>query len=349
MKFNYGDRQIELTLKDDHIMGVIEAKAFSKIGKPTDKLFQLLKKPMGSSSLIQLIKKKRVHKILIIVNDITRPTPYNNILPPLLEQLDQMGFKKEDITFMVATGIHRGNSEEENRKIFGEKIISSYQFLNHSADDNHLIDLGEMKSGNHLWVNPIIRQVDFIITTGVIVPHYIAGFSGGRKSILPGICGRVTIENNHANMIHPEAFTGNLIGNPVHEEMMEAAQKVSVHCNIFNINAITDENYDVIDMVAGEIQTSWKEGVRICQNTYFYPIQEKVDVVITSAGGYPKDINVYQSQKALENAFQAVKTGGTIVLLAECKEGLGDPIFERWIEEANSIEDVENRLKKRFV
>jgi len=349
MKFKYGDHKIELPLKNNNIISVIEAKKLPKIDKPKDKLFHLLENPIGSSSLTDLIKKKKAHKILIIVNDITRPTPYHVILPPLLEQLDQIGIKKENITFIVATGAHRGNTKEENEKIFGEELTSSYRFVNHDCDDNHLIDLGAMKSGNHLWVDPILKQIDFIITTGVIVPHYFAGFSGGRKSFLPGISGRETIEKNHSNMVHPKAFTGSLIGNPVNEEMIESAQRVGVDFGIFNINVVTDEHYDIVDIVAGDIKLSWDEGVKICRETYFSPIKGRADVVFVSAGGYPKDINVYQSQKALENAYQAVNQGGTIVLIAECRESLGNSTFENWIEEATSIEDIESRLKKRFV
>ena len=300
---------------------------------------------LKNNALEQLIKDKRAKKLLIIVNDVTRPTPYNVILPPLLKKIEQAEVKKEDIIFMIATGAHRGNTRKENIKVFGEELISSYHFTNHSCDDNQ-IDLGKLVSGNRLLVNSIIKKVDFIITTGVIVPHYIAGFSGGRKSILPGICGRETIENNHSNMIHPNAVTGNLIENPVHEEMTEAAKRVGVD---FNINVITDEYGNIIDIVAGDLFSSWDRGVEICKNTYFAPIKEKSDVVIVSAGGYPKDINMYQAQKALENAYQAVKPRGTIILLAECNEGFGNSIFEKWIEEANSIADIENRLKERFV
>ena len=246
---------------------------------------------------------------------------------------------------MVATGAHRGNTMGENLTIFGKELVLSYHFINHSCD-NDLIDLGKLVSGNRLFVNSMIKKADFIITTGVIVPHYIAGFSGGRKSILPGICGRETIENNHLNMIHPNAITGNLTENPVHEEITEAAKRVGVD---FNINVITDEDGNIINIVTGDLFSSWDRGVEKCQNTYFAPIKKKADVVIVSAGGYPKDINIYQAQKALDNAFQAVNPGGTIILVAECKEGLGNKIFEKWIEEANSIEDVERRLKKRFV
>jgi nickel-dependent lactate racemase len=204
-------------------------------------------------------------------------------------------------------GIHRGNSQEEIKNIFGEDISSTYKFINHDGDDPHLKDLGKLKSGNELWVDPVVSDTDFIITAGVIVPHYMAGFSGGRKSILPGICGRKTIEDNHAQMTHPNARAGNLRGNPVHEEMQEAAKKVGVD---FNLNVVTNENHKIIEIVAGELFESWQRGVKVCKKIYLCPIKQKAEVVIVSAGGYPKDINVYQAQKALDNAYQAVKLGG---------------------------------------
>lgn len=341
----YGNKRITLRLPDKNIIGVLSANETQPLKNPVSKLEELLEKPINTNSLDQVIKTKKVKKILIIVNDVTRPTPYNIILPPLLNKLEQAEVKKENIIFMIATGAHRGNTKEENIRIFGKKIVSSYYFINHSCDDN-LTDLGTLESGNRLIINSVIKEVDFIITTGVIVPHYIAGFSGGRKSILPGICGKETIERNHSKMIHPNAVTGNLTDNPVHEEMTEAAKRVGVD---FNVNVITDEDGNIINIVTGDLFSSWDRGVEICKDIYFATIKEKSEVVIVSAGGYPKDINMYQAQKALDNAFQAVKIGGTIILIAECREGIGNSICEKWIEEANSIEDIENRLKKRFI
>ena len=346
MKLKYGKEEVQLPLSDKNILQVLNLKEQEVLSNPEEKLKNLLKNPIGSSSLKELILQKRSQKILIIVNDITRPTPYKIILPPLLNELDEVGVNKEDIKFIIATGIHRDNYKEELSNIFGEDIISTYKFINHNADSPDLYYLGKLKSGNELWVNSLVSELDFIITTGVIVPHYFAGFSGGRKSILPGICGRKTIEANHARMVHPNARAGNLKGNPVHEEMQEAAEKVGVD---FNINVVTNEHYEIIEIVAGELLASWQQGVEISRQIYLYPIVKKADVVIASAGGYPKDINVYQAQKALDNAYQAVKPGGTIILLAECPEGYGEPTFERWIEEANCIDDILNRLNKKFV
>lgn len=344
-KLKYGNKKIIFNLADRNVAGVLSASKIIPLENPVSKLEELLERPINTDSLDQLIKIKKAKKILIVVNDITRPTPYDFILPPLLAKLEQAGIKNDNIIFIIATGAHRGNTREENIKIFGKELVSSYNFINHSCDDD-LIDLGRLASGNRLLVDSIIKEIDFIVTTGVIVPHYIAGFSGGRKAILPGICGKETIENNHANMIHPNAVTGNLTENPVHEEMTEAAKRIGVD---FNINVVTDEDGNIIDIVVGDLFSSWARGVEICKNTYFAPIQEKSEVVIVSAGGYPKDINMYQAQKALDNAYQAVKPGGTIVLIAECLEGIGNTICEEWIEDANSIEDIEERLKKRFV
>jgi len=346
MKLKYGKGEVELPLPDKNILHVLNLKEQEILKDPEDKLRKLLKNPIGNSYLKELISQKGTRKILIIVNDITRTTPYKIILPPLLNELGEVGINNEDIKFIVATGIHRGNSKEEMNNIFGEDLVSTYKFINHNADSTDLHYRGKLKSGNELWVNSIISDSDFIITTGVIVPHYFSGFSGGRKSILPGICGRETIEANHAQMVHHNARAGNLKGNPVHEEMQEAAEKVGVD---FNINVVTDENHKIVEIVAGELLTSWRQGVGVCNKIYLCPIEKKADVVIASAGGYPKDINVYQAQKALENACHAVKPGGTIILLAECTEEYGEVTFEKWIEEANTPDDIIKRLKNKFV
>jgi nickel-dependent lactate racemase len=346
MKLKYGKEEVRLILPDKNILQVLNLKEQEVLSNPEEKLKYLLKNPIDSPSLKELILQKRSQKILIIVNDITRPTPYKIILPPLLNELDEVGVNKEDIKFIIATGIHRDNSKEELSNIFGEDLIYTYKFINHNADNPDLNYLGKLKSGNELWVNSLVSETDFIITTGVIVPHYFAGFSGGRKSILPGICGRKTIEDNHAQMTHPNACAGNLRGNPVHEEMQEAAERVGVD---FNINVVTDENCKIVDIVAGELFESWQRGVEVCKKIYLCPIKKKAEVVIVSTGGYPKDINVYQAQKSLDNAYQAVKPGGTIILLAECTEGYGESIFEQWIKEAESPEDIIKRIKEKFV
>jgi len=346
MKLKYGKKEVLLPIQDKNIIKILNLEKQEVLLNPENKLRELLKNPIGCPSLKELIFQKKAKKILIIVNDITRPTPYEIILPPLLDELHQIGIKKENIIFIIATGIHRSNSKEEIKEMFGENIFSAYKFINHDCDNLRQKDLGKLKSGNKLWVDSIVSDIDFIITTGVIVPHYFSGFSGGRKSILPGICGRKTIEANHARMVHADSRAGNLKGNPVHQEMQEAAEKVGVD---FNINVVTNEHHEIIEIVAGELLASWQQGVEVCKKIYLCPIKQKAEVVIASAGGYPKDINVYQAQKALNNAYQATKPGGTIILLAECSEGYGEPTFKKWIEEASSPDDIIWRFNKKFI
>jgi nickel-dependent lactate racemase len=272
MKLKYGKKSVKLPLPERNILKILNSKEQEVLLNPEDKLSDLLKNPMGNLSLKKLIQQKGAKKILIIVNDITRLTPYKMILPPLLDELKKIGIEKENITFIIATGIHRSNSPEEIKEIFGKDIFFNYKFINHDCDNPNLKYIGKLKNGNELWINPIISSSDFIITTGAIVPHYFAGFSGGRKSILPGISGRRTIEGNHSNMVHPNARSGNLKDNPVHKEMQEAAEKVGVD---FNINVVTNEHHEIIEIVAGELYKSWLKGVEVCKKIYFCPIKQK--------------------------------------------------------------------------
>ena len=285
MKLKYGKEEIQLLIQDKNIIKILNSKKQNVLLHLEDRLKSLLKNPINSPSLKDLVNQKKAKKILIVVNDITRPTPYEVILPSLLDELHYIGIKKENIIFIIATGSHRGKSKEEIKGIFGGDIADCYKFINHHDQESPMKDFGQLKSGNRLLVNSIVSEVDFIISTGVIVPHYFAGFSGGRKSILPGICGRKTIEANHANMVHPNARAGNLKGNPVHEEMQEAAEKVGID---FNINVLTDENHQIIEIVAGELLASWQQGVEISRQIYLYPIVKKLTLSLPVLVVIPK-------------------------------------------------------------
>ncbi|MBA3063404.1 MAG: DUF2088 domain-containing protein, partial [Atribacteria sp.] len=166
MKLKYGKEEIQLPIQDKNIIQILNSNKQKALLYPENRLKNLLKNPINGPSLKDLVNQKKAKKILIVVNDITRPTPYEVILPPLLDELHQIGIKKENILLMVATGIHRSNSQEEIKEIFGENIFSTYKFINHDCDDSHLKDLGKLKSGNKLWVDPIVSDIDFIITTG---------------------------------------------------------------------------------------------------------------------------------------------------------------------------------------
>lgn len=329
-----GNPQI-LTGREAESLPDLRAEVLSKLRRPT-----------GTRGLLDEVRHKRARRVAIIVNDITRPTPYADILPPLLAELRAAGIADTDVTFVVATGIHRGLTGEELRLTLGKEVCDAYNVVNHDCDDHaNLVSLGRLSFGTELYVNRVVLEADFVIATGVISPHYFAGFSGGRKAILPGVSGRSTISHNHSLMTSEAAAVCNLDGNPVHIEMLEAARTTGVQ---FIVNTVTDGIGKTAAVVAGDLEKAWLEGVRICSRFVVAPISREVDVAIASAGGFPKDINVYQAQKAIDNAERAVRKGGTVVLLAECPEGFGEPTFETWMKDARSLDDIFQRFAAGF-
>jgi nickel-dependent lactate racemase len=345
MKLKYGNQK--LTLDTDRIPKIKTLLPQEKQGvnNPQQVVKESLDQPIGEPPLREKINRQAPDKVVIVVNDVSRPTPYDELLPPLLEELHGAGIKKSQITFLIATGIHDPNTEEQNKKIFGSQIIDNYRLISHDPD-NGLVELGELSSGNDLAVNKEVVEADLLITTGVIAPHYFAGFSGGRKSILPGVAGRESIEFNHSRMVDLLGNLPPIDENPISQEMLEAAEKVGVN---FILNVVTNSKKEIVEVVAGDLRAAWKQGVNTSADMYHVPLEEKADVAIVSAGGYPKDINMYQAQKALDNANFGVKEGGTIILAAECRAGLGEDTFTEWVKTSNKPEDNSERIKKHFV
>lgn len=345
----YGRQEISLSASGFHWDEVIAEPSLPILADPLQAVYNSLLHPIGKTlRLRDDIKSARARDVVIIVNDITRPTPYRYMLPPLLEEIHSAGLPDSAVRFVIATGVHRANTFAEIQEMFGSDIAARYTFLNHDCDrDAELVYLGTLRHGSELWVNRAVVDADYVIATGVIAPHYFAGFSGGRKAILPGVSGRVTITGNHSHLTEPGASVGNLQGNPVHQEMMDAARKVGVS---LILNVVPDATgKKIVGVVAGDLEKAWLEGVNICEKTCFAPLKEEFDVAVASAGGFPKDINLYQAQKAIENAARAVRPGGTVVLAAECPEGLGDDIFEQWMFSSSGPADVISRFQREFV
>lgn len=304
---------------------------------------QALKNPIGTPALKDIIEQKKARNAVIIVNDITRPTPYQFILPPLLHEIEE-GISRENIKLIVATGIHRHHTDTDNLQVFGEDICKNYKIENHDCDNN-LKSLGLLSNGFELIINREVAEADLVVTTGVVALHYFAGYSGGRKSILPGIAGRELIKRNHQMMNEPRACLGNYQNNPVSDIMLEGARKAGVD---FILNVVTGSHHEVKFCAAGDVYEAWIKAVQYCERLNVVTIDKPADIVIASCGGYPKDINMYQAQKALDSAVLAVKKGGTIILAAECKEGLGEDTFARWVEEASCRDDIKYRFNTRF-
>lgn len=345
MKLKYGRKDLEFEMKSSRVLDLLKANEKEGLKDPLKAVENSLRDPVGTASLAELLTAEEIKDLVIIVNDVTRYTPYNFMLPPLLETIAEAGIKKEEVTFIVATGVHSPHSAEQNREIFGDKIDSNYNFIHHNCDQN-LLDLGQLSTGSRLEINKRVAEADFLITTGVILPHYMAGFSGGRKSILPGVAGRDSIEANHSMMVEVTEEKPALEENPISREMFEAAEKVGVD---FILNVVTNSSREIVQVAAGDCRQAWENGIAQSAEMYNLPLAEKAEAAVVSSGGFPRDINIYQAQKALDHADHAVKKGGTIIWVAECSEGYGEERFQKWMDEAQNPEDNIVRIKNKFM
>ncbi|MGC9490315.1 MAG: nickel-dependent lactate racemase [Thermovirgaceae bacterium] len=345
-KLSYGKNAMDFELDDSKILQVVvPPEASGKVCTKKD-VENILDNPIGTDALLEMLQKKKPMRVVVIVNDITRPTPYDLLLPPLLDRFEKAGITDEQVTFVVATGIHDPHSEEQNLQIYGEEIVRRFRVVSHVCDDlDSLVSVGNLSTGSELRINRLVYEADFVVALGVVMPHYFAGYSGGRKSILPGVAWKKTVEKNHSRMVELMDNLPDLDHNPVNLEMIEAARMAGLD---FILNVVVNENKDVVKVVAGDVVDAWKEAVSVASGIYEVPIRGLADVTIASACGHPRDINVYQMQKALDHADKATKKGGAIIVVAECPMGYGEAVFEEWMNAARCPDDIVERIKTDF-
>ena len=279
--------------------------------------------PEGGVTLRELAQGKE--KIVLIASDHTRPVPSKLIVPPMLRQIRE-GNPNADITILISTGCHRETTKEELVSKFGEKIVEHEKIVVHDCDDReNLVNLGTLPSGGQCLVNRLAVEADLLIAEGFIEPHFFAGFSGGRKSVLPGVAGRETVLANHCSefIAHPKSRTGILEGNPIHTDMLWAAKQAKLR---YVVNVVLNGEKKVIYAVAGELEQAHRKGTDFLSSLCGVET-EPADIVISTNGGYPLDQNVYQAVKGMTAAEAAVKEGGVIVMLAESGDGIGGEHF----------------------
>ena len=279
--------------------------------------------PEGGVTLRELAQGKE--KIVLIASDHTRPVPSKLIVPPMLRQIRE-GNPNADITILISTGCHRETTKEELVSKFGEKIVEHEKIIVHDCDDReNLVNLGTLPSGGQCLVNRLAVEADLLIAEGFIEPHFFAGFSGGRKSVLPGVAGRETVLANHCSefIAHPKSRTGILEGNPIHTDMLWAAKQAKLR---YIVNVVLNSEKKVIYAVAGELEQAHRKGTDFLSSLCGVET-EPADIVISTNGGYPLDQNVYQAVKGMTAAEAAVKEGGVIVMLAESGDGIGGEHF----------------------
>lgn len=297
---------------------------------------QALGSPIGSAPLSEMARGKQ--KIVVITSDHTRPLPSAITLPLYLEEI-RRGNPDADITILIATGVHRSPTQEEMRAKFGAGICDHEKLVVHNAsDDDSLVMMGILPSGGELWLNRLVAEADLVVSEGFVEPHFFAGFSGGRKSILPGVAGRRTVLYNHnASFIHAEeSRQGNLEGNPIHRDMAFAAKTAKL---AFILNVLLDSEKRIIAAFAGDSVKAHEAACRLCLAQTSVPAAS-ADIVVTSNGGYPLDQNIYQCVKGLTAAEVCVREGGVIILSAGLGDGHGGDAFYHWFADRQNADEV---------
>ena len=334
-KFRYGNTTVSLPVEENQVIGVIEGNEIEPIKDIRGALLGALDAPIDSLPLSDVASK--ASSIVIVVSDMTRYWMRQDIIVPLIVEylVDKCGKSYSDLEIVIATGTHVGGSEEDLRTLVTSDIFDKVKTVNHDCRAEDLVYLGTTSYGTPVKINKDAAEADLVICLGAATYHVMAGFGGGRKSILPGISALETIKHNHAYSLAPDKFITNpeigngvLDGNPLNEDMLEAAAMMR---NLFMITLVTDAEFCLASIFAGHWRTSWERACDDVRRIYTVPIKEKADVVITSCGGFPKDESLYQGTKAVDNVISALKDGGTLILLLEGRNGGGSPDYFDWI------------------
>jgi nickel-dependent lactate racemase len=341
----YGKTEVCLRVSARNLLGSVEPREKLGVEDARAEVERALKEPVGSRRLSEIAKPE--HKVAIVVDDATRPAPSYVMVPPLLDELNSAGVKDENITVIFGCGTHRAVTGEEAVRLLGENVVKRVKVVSHDCKAPDLVYVGTTpKYGTKVYLNRVFAEADLKILTGDVCFHYYAGYGGGRKSVLPGVAGEETIKANHTMLLHPNAKTGVLEGNPVHEDMAEAARMAKVD---FILNVVINSKGEVVRAFAGDLEQAFHEGVKLVDEMYRIPVDRKADIVVVSPGGHPADVNLFQAYKGVDSALEVVKRGGVIILAAECPEGHGNQVFYDWMVRFKDLKAVEREIKRNFV
>lgn len=325
VEMRYGTGTLPIEIPDKNVAGVLEISESVPLSDEDRAVRAAVAQPIASPPLAEIAKGRA--SACIVISDVTRPVPNKVILPPILETLQQAGIPREKITILIATGIHRPNEGEELEKMVGRSIMDTYTIVNHFSQhpENHDY-LGRTKKGTPVYIDKTYLASDLKITTGLIEPHLMAGYSGGRKAICPGVASVETMKVMHGPelMEHPKSAVGILDGNPFHIEATEIALMAGVD---FNLNVAIDKHRRITGVFAGDMVESHRVGSEFVEKNAKVTLPEPADAVVVSSAGYPLDTTFYQAIKGLLTAVEIVRQGGSILLVAACSEGIGSKPF----------------------
>ncbi|MEA4937058.1 MAG: nickel-dependent lactate racemase [Paludibacter sp.] len=327
IKLQYGTDKIELRCPESSI--IYNSEYNCQNIEASVLLLESLLEPVNSKSFVDLITKRKSGNVVIVVSDITRPIPYKDFLPVLLNLLENSKVERSEIIILIATGMHRPSTEHERLQMFGEYVANNYQIIDHKCeDDKDLIELdGYSWSGSKVKLNRYYVEASFKIITGLVEPHFMAGFSGGRKSVCPGLAGLETVKKFHGYdfLKNPNASSTIIKENPCHNENSSIAKMCPPD---FSINIVLDNYKKINQIISGELFESHLKAIDFVKRACCPQVKEQAELVISSCGGYPLDATFYQCVKGFVNCLPAVKTGGEIFAFGSCLEGIGSPEYE---------------------
>jgi nickel-dependent lactate racemase len=335
IRLPYGRTDLTAHIPDEIGVDFIEAPKYPAAADSLGAVNHALENLLGGVAWSDFAGSKSV---AIAVNDKTRPVPHHQLLPPLLARLESLGIPQNAITLYVAVGTHPPMTPDEFPEILPKDIVQKYAVVSHNAEDEgSLIYLGKTPHGTPVWSNRDYVGSDLKIVLGNIEPHQFVGFSGGVKSAAVGLSGMATINHNHALMTHPDSQLGEYESNPARQDVEQIGEKIRVH---LALNAILNHNREIVQVLAGEPAAVMRSGVPISRKVCQVSVSKDYGLVIASPGGYPKDINVYQTQKGLAHAVRVTRPGGTIIIAAACVEGSGNQHYEEWVVGKTSYNEI---------
>ena len=336
VRLDYGKSGLEVELPDNNLIGVLGLRPAPVLSNPTAEVVAALSQPIGTLPLVELATGRR--DACIVLCDITRPVPNKILLPPVLHLLETAGIPSENITILIATGTHRPNWGKELHALIGEETATRYRVVNHDCHDKEAQQwLGVSPNGVPVWLDKTYCEADLKLTIGLIEPHFMAGFSGGRKLVMPGIAAFETVQRWHCPRFleSPLATNGSVEGNPVHEESLAIAKMMPPD---LILDVTLDEANQITGVFAGELEQAWRQGVAFALEHVRAEAKELADIVVTTCAGAPLDATFYQAVKGMVGALPVVKPGGTIIIASECAEGVGSPDFTRVLLETQDLE-----------
>lgn len=341
---HYGKGEIRFNLDPSLVSAKLKLKKVPCLEDPVSSIKDAIRNPIGSRPLREIVKPGQT--VTFLVNDNTRVANSDVFMPVLLDELNSVGVRDEDMRILFALGSHRALKQDEMVELVGKEVAARVKMYNPDCrDESQFVYYGTTSRGTKVYFHKLAAEADHIICTGSVVHHFFSGFGGGRKALFPGVSAYETIRHNHSLMLDPNSGLGKLHGNPVYEDQIEGAE---MRRPSFLLNMVLNEKEEFVGVYAGDYITAHLEACKFVETVYSPVLDKEADIVIASCGGYPKDINLYQLQKTMDNAWLAVRNGGAVIILGECSEGSGSAVAEQAMKECGDPDLMAEKLRANF-